>query len=327
MALKPCRECGHEVSPRAPVCPQCGVRKPGQGWFRRHPILTFLAAVTIIGLLLPPVPETEGPEAEALAPEMDRTDSDEEPEPTIVSDRFALEWELEGDDLLLAIDTDLPDEGELSVSVRRTYFQAGNDAAYSRDYFHEFEPMSRWRQPRRISLDADAWKADLIAHQAEIASLGGDMAFEIDRVEEHISIRAVLHSNQDDPRFGGRGNPNLSGSAASQGLVEAETSVLFPLEGPPPPRRSTRVAWDALREGESYRLSEETPLMPERNPSDPLEAVGRMVSLPAGSVVQVITIDMQSSEPWYQVVLDGDERTTGWINSIALMGTVIDLVR
>ena len=276
-----------------------------------------------IGVALTPEPTPEV----AVAPEMDRTDGTEEPEPTIVSDRFALDWELEGDDLLLAVDTDLPDEGELSVSVSRTYLQAGSDAAYPRNYFHEFEPVSRWRQPRRISLDAAAWKADLAEHQAEIASLGSDMAFEIDRVEEHISIRAVLHSNQDDPRFGGRGNPNLSGSVVSQGLVEAEASVLFPLEGPPPPRRSTRVAWDALREGESYRLSEETPLMPERNPSDPLEAVGRMVSLPSGSVVQVITIDMQSSQPWYQVVLDGDERTTGWINSVALTGTVIDLVR
>ena len=33
----------------------------------------------------------------------------------IVCDRFELRWELDGDDLLLAVDTDLPDEGELIV--------------------------------------------------------------------------------------------------------------------------------------------------------------------------------------------------------------------
>ena len=203
----------------------------------------------------------------------------------IVCDRFELRWEFDGTDLLLAIDTDLPDEGELSVSVSRTYYEAGSDDAYSRDYFSEFEPVSRWREPRRIALDADAWKADLTAHQNRMAALGDNLAFEIDRIEDSIEIRGVLHINQDDPRFGGQGNPNLSGEATSRMgngdsvLVEAEVSIEFPLDGPPPASRSSRAPYDGLVTGESYRLSLETPLMPGREPADPLEALVRAVEL------------------------------------------------
>ena len=156
-----------------------------------------------------------------------------ESSPGVISDRFELHWELDGTDLLLAIDTDLPDEGELSVSVSRTYYEVGSDVFYLRDYFSEFELVSRWREPRRIALDADAWKADLTAHQNQMAALGNDFAFEVARIEDSIKIRAVLHMNQDDPRFGGHGNPNLSGEATSRSgnriLVEAEASIPFPL--------------------------------------------------------------------------------------------------
>ena len=164
----------------------------------------------------------------------------------IVSDRFELRWELDGEDLLLAIDTDLPDEGELSISVGRSYYEVGNDAEYSRDYLSVFEPVSRWREPRRVPLDANAWRADLAAHQGRMAEIAAaerragvpaedTIAFEVASIADDVEIRAVLHVNQDDPRFGGRGNPNLSGAATSPDpgvglIVEAEATFEFPLE-------------------------------------------------------------------------------------------------
>lgn len=163
----------------------------------------------------------------------------------IVCDRFELRWELDGQDLLLAIDTDLPDEGELSVSVSRSYYEVGNDEEYARDYLSVLEPVSRWREPRRIPLDAGAWRADLDAHQSRMAEIAAaerqagvpaadTVAFDVASIADDVEIRAVLHVNQDDPRFGGRGNPNLSGAATtSRGvgvIVEAETSLEFPLE-------------------------------------------------------------------------------------------------
>ncbi len=163
----------------------------------------------------------------------------------VVSDRFELQWELDGEDLLLAIDTDLPDEGELSVSVQRSYYQVGDDNAYSRNYLSGFEPVSMWREPRRIPLDSEAWRANLAAFQNEMAELAAaeresgvpaedTVAFEVASIDDDVTIRAVLTLNQDDPRFGGVNNPSLTGDATSRlgngVLVEAEANFEFPLE-------------------------------------------------------------------------------------------------
>ena len=265
-------------------------------------------------------------------PEVESTPERSAVEQGIVCDRFELRWELDGTDLLLAIDTDLPDKGELSVSVRRTYYEVGSDDAYSRDYFSEFELVSLWREPRRIALDADAWKADLTAHQNQMAAIGDDLAFEIARIEDSIQIRAVLHTNQDDPRFGGRGNSNLSGEATSRignggsVLVEAEAIVEFPLDGPPPSSRSSRAPYDGLVTGESYRLSRETPLMPERRASGSLDFLENTLSLPTGTIIRVEAVDRSGTELWYHAALVENEHMTGWINSIALIGQQIDRV-
>ena len=163
----------------------------------------------------------------------DGGDSDGSADAEVVSNRFQLQWELDGTDLLLAIDTDLPDTAEVSVSADRVYFEVGNDEAYGRYYFNETEPISKWRNPRRIPIDDEAWKADLIAFQSEMSAISKMVAFEIARIEDQIQVHAVIHLNQPDPRFGGRGNPNLSGGAVSESsnVIEAEIKIPWPLSG------------------------------------------------------------------------------------------------
>ena len=248
----------------------------------------------------------------------------------IVCDRFELKWELDGTDLLLAIDTDLPDEGGLSVSVSRRYYKVGSDEAYARDYLSKSEPVYRWRKPRWVALDADAWRADLKAHQDQMAGIGKFAAFEVARIEDNVKFHALLHGNQKDPRFGGFGNPNLSGEATTRRnnlvLVEAEASIDFPLDGPSFPSRSSRAPYDGLVAGESYRLSRETPLMPEIDPKDPFDAIRKALKLPEGAVVRVTNIKVQRNQPWYEVVLVEHKSVTGWINSLALVGQQIERV-
>ena len=159
-----------------------------------------------------------------------------EPEPAgLVCDRFEMRWELDGGDLLLAVDTDLPDEGKLGVWVGRSYYKVGSDTEYSRDYYVSvFEPVSRWREPRRIPLDPDAWRKDLATFQRQLLEVPS-AAFEVASIANDVEIQAVLHVNlQDDPRFGWWGNPNLSGAATSRDgtsvIVAAEASFEFPLE-------------------------------------------------------------------------------------------------
>lgn len=46
MALKPCKECGKEVSDKAKKCPHCGVDDPGFGWPEK------LVGVALLAVLL-----------------------------------------------------------------------------------------------------------------------------------------------------------------------------------------------------------------------------------------------------------------------------------
>ena len=262
-------------------------------------------------------------------------------ETNVVSDRFILQWDLAGTDLLLAINTDLPDAAEVIVSVDRRYYEVGNTEAYSRSYFSEKGRISKWRTPRRVPINDEIWKADLKAHQSKMATLYSDLAFEIDRIEDQISVRAVVHVNQPDSRFGGRGNPNLSGAAVSRmsgsnnwNLVEDQQEIRLPLTGVRQAKRARNVPHDGLRKGESYRLLSESPLMAAgpnsvsgSNPEEIMKVLGKTLNIPAGRVVRVVSIDRSSgSNPWYEVEVIGNEGATGWINSTALMrsGVVLE---
>ncbi len=48
LRLKPCRDCGRMVSPRADACPWCRRTRPAQSLFRRHPFIGLL----VLGILL-----------------------------------------------------------------------------------------------------------------------------------------------------------------------------------------------------------------------------------------------------------------------------------
>ena len=259
----------------------------------------------------------------------------------VVSDRFELLWDSHGTDLLLAIDTDLPDATEVIVSVDRRYFEVGSDVAYGRDYFSEKAHISKWRTPRPVPIDHVAWKSDLLAHQTKMAKLSADLAFEIARIDDHIGVRAVVHVNQPDPRFGGRGNPNLFGAVVSQtagsnnwNIIEAEKHVPMPLTGILPEVMPRNVAYDGLQKGGSYRLLDETPLMVSHpnaitasNLQQTLEVIDKTLFIPAGRVVRVVSVDQSNgSNPWYEVEVVGTERMIGWINSVALMrsGVVLE---
>ena len=149
---------------------------------------------------------------------------------SIITNRFKLVTRIVGDHLLVSIDTDLPDEAEISLTVSRHYWEVGNSSAYQRDYFNSRETVGAWRKPRRISLDEQAWLADLRNFQAKMARIGAGMEFKVARIDDRINIYAVMHINQPDRRFGGRGNPNLKGSAVGdRGSVSAESYIRRPL--------------------------------------------------------------------------------------------------
>ncbi|MDP2899335.1 MAG: FxLYD domain-containing protein [bacterium] len=81
-----------------------------------------------------------------------------------------------------------------------------------------------------------------------------------------------------------------------------------------------------LRVGAIYRVSKDTPLMPEFEPRDPLRALEGMKTIRAGGSVRILSMRMKRSYPWYYVTLTdrAGQAHTGWINSIALAGQSLE---
>ena len=76
-----------------------------------------------------------------------------------------------------------------------------------------------------------------------------------------------------------------------------------------------------LQMGWSYRLSKETPLTPDPDPSKVLSALAEAKRIGAGGVIEVLSRKTVRNTLWYYVrVQTKDSIIGGWINSTALMG-------
>ena len=87
--------------------------------------------------------------------------------------------------------------------------------------------------------------------------------------------------------------------------------------------------WSSLSVGQELRLTKETALMPELEPSDAMEAIKRIRRLSPRTTIKVLRVAKKHRTPWYFVRAtseSGINLGSGWINSIALFGQVkVDL--
>jgi hypothetical protein len=202
--------------------------------------------------------------------------------------------------------------------------EKGNPDTYSVDYLSEKSTVGKWKSRHTIFVDSEEWKSLLRAKQEKMSRLG--LGFDVVSISDKISVRMVVPINQPESRFG-KGNSKLTGKALrTTGLrvVEDETEVNYPLDSPPvgkSPFPSLNPL--ELEIGQTYILSEQTPLMPSHSPVDPVAALQKMKQIPKGGVFKVLETFKKRGLPWYKVVvLDQRKKRigTGWINSAALLG-------
>lgn len=149
----------------------------------------------------------------------------------VVSNVFSLSYNETKSGVDVMLDTDVPDDTIISVTVSRSYWEKGNETEYSRPY-HEFKgALKDWRSNSSIDIDPVRWRNNLKDHQVKMKE--ATLEFEVGRISDEIIIRAVVPVNgQTNPLFGAR-NSNLSGSAVSiesyGRLIEHEISIAKPL--------------------------------------------------------------------------------------------------
>lgn len=235
-------------------------------------------------------------------------------------DVFNLITKIESDNLSISLDTDLPDNTVLLLSVYREYWGKNKSDENGVYYYDEETTVKEWRNTHKISIDQIKWIEDLQKKQKQLASIG--VGFEVTKISDTIIVSALITFNQPNQMFGVK-NSKLTGTKINISYartVEDETNIYSPLNEKLKKIPSFANS-QSLKVGESCFVSKETPLMPEIEPSDPLSALEKVKSIPSGYLIKILSKKELNNSPWYEVeVYNGGNRVgKGWINSQALM--------
>lgn len=149
----------------------------------------------------------------------------------LVTDTFDIVASIQGSILKLSLDTDLPDDTVISVTVARSYWEKGNSEEYERPYFEQDSTVGKWRDIHHIDISPARWRQNLKDHQAEMSKYG--LGYSVARISNDIGVRIVVPINgQTNPGFGDR-NKNLEGKAVTERygakLVEGMSQLTHPL--------------------------------------------------------------------------------------------------
>jgi len=245
----------------------------------------------------------------------------------IFCDKLELVTKVTGSTIDLSVDTDLPDNTVVMVSVSRSYLQKGNSATYSENYFSERSTIGKWKSEHRISIADEVWKTALRARQELVSRIGPSV--DVASISNKIRVSMVVPINQPDVKFGDR-NHNLTGKSVTilnEGLrvVKDEIEIDYPLNAPPVGKSPfPNLNPLGLGIGQSYVVSEQTALMPYHSPADPMAAIQQMKYITKGGGFKVLEVYYKGkNDPWYKVTAFNqrtEEIGKGWINSTALLG-------
>lgn len=152
---------------------------------------------------------------------------------SITADTFDVRYELHGDSLTVAIETDLPDVTHLVFSVNRSYWKQGDPEEYVNQYVSDgLATVGAYRSPKTFVLDQARWDSIL---EEKRRLLGVREPF---RISPTLDIRFTVPINQDPPfaEF----NANLSGKVVEHNgnrrLVRWEKRIQRPVGGAQQPR-------------------------------------------------------------------------------------------
>jgi hypothetical protein len=247
----------------------------------------------------------------------------------VACDTFTIKSKVEGSSLTFHLDTDLPEDTNVMVSISRVYQQKGEDSNFSLDYYSAKSRVSELKNPKTIELDNAKWSKDLEAKNAELSRLG--LGFEVSTVSPTVEISMVVPIRQDNPAFG-EDNSKLTGKrvkATGLRVVESETAFDYKIVlGKDAGKRPPSLDPFSLDVGQAYIPSKDTPLMPHHSPADPLAALNDVKTISKTGGFKVLEVFSKNGTKWYKVeALDSDMKDigTGWVNSTALVGQKLNV--
>ena len=233
-----------------------------------------------------------------------------------IYEEFKINYSLSGNSLDVSVVTDLPDDIKISLSINRSYWEKGDsENEYSEDYFSEDGTVGQWKKSRTINLKKEIWQSNLATNQEKMAESG--LGFDVAKVSDSISVSAiVLSSNAPEPIF-------------KDGKIgQNEIAIYYPMNG----KIETQSKYgnsQSLKIGKTYSVSKTTPLMPELNPSDPIEALKKAKELVTENRIKILSVENRNNKSWYKVkAFEQNNKSIGigWINSSALIGQKLKVI-
>ena len=128
-------------------------------------------------------------------------------------DKFELATSINGSTLELSLDTDLPDDTVISITVGRSYWEKGNAEEYERPYFEQDSTVGEWRDTHHIDISPAHWRRNLKDFQAEMSKLR--LGFSVARISNDIEASIVVPMNGQTNSAFGDFNKNLEGKAVT----------------------------------------------------------------------------------------------------------------
>lgn len=151
-------------------------------------------------------------------------------EEKVVCNKFNIKTKLQNQTVQVSLDTDLPKNTVIMVTVSRRYKEKGNNSNYAIEYFSQRSTVEKWVTTQSVAVDDLKWETALKIKQKKMKKLG--IGFEVDSISNKINVSIIVPINQTSKKFG-KDNANLSGKMVkTSGLrtISGEISILYPLK-------------------------------------------------------------------------------------------------
>lgn len=135
----------------------------------------------------------------------------------VICDEFKINANLEGDILSFTLDTDLPDQTILMVSVGRSFIHKSSGSVFTLNFYDAKSSVEQLKTPHKIDISDSIFKASILNYRKKIKAQSND--FRVSKISDDIEVRIVVPVNQTNPKFGDKSNSKLLGEKViSSGL-------------------------------------------------------------------------------------------------------------
>ncbi len=147
----------------------------------------------------------------------------------VVCRKFDVNTVLKGKEIKFWLNTDLPNDTIVMVSVSRPYWQKGSSATYYGSYYAKRSFVRELNRPVTVIIDDNEWRRQIEKKHKLITSVGESL--QVSTVSDKVELNLTVSVDQDNPAFGRR-NANLEGTMvkADHGfrIIREEKTFLIP---------------------------------------------------------------------------------------------------